>query len=154
MVSNLVLKWCFIDKNVQWQFLSHLLLVEQWNTQHPAVVYFVMIKKNGWVNSGTGWPDTTTVKFSASVHCVLLWLDNQLCMNPVWPLTAVYALIITGEFHLSPKMLYKRCWSRAQIGIISSKCTSGLICTIKPMKIYTFFSACNRRESEIFFNAI
>lgn len=59
-------------------------------------------------------------------------------MYPVWPLIAVYALMTTGDFHSLPKMLNKRCWSRAQIGIWSSKCTSGLICIVKPTKQNTF----------------
>lgn len=61
-------------------------------------------------------------------HC----FGNQFCMYPVWPLIAVYALMTTGDFHFSPKMLCKRCWSLAQIGIFSSKCTSGWMCTEKP----------------------
>lgn len=71
-------------------------------------------------------------------------------MYPVWPLIAVYALMTTGDFHSLPKMLNKRCWSRAQIGTWSSKCTSGLICIVKPTKQNTFHhgikSSCKKKH--------
>lgn len=37
------------DKNVQWHFfLSHLMRLEIWNTQLPAVVYFVCVMIIKW----------------------------------------------------------------------------------------------------------